>query len=190
VAEDVPGKIPYAAYLTAEEHREIKHEYLDGIEREMAGGTIDHGRLASRFTALLGVALGDRPCQSYSSDVRVRIERANRSVYPDLSVACGRVEHASDDRHAIINPVAIVEILSDGTEAYDRGEKFRYYKWLPTLREYVLVSHREPLVEVFRREGDKWSVTEHGPGTSIVLASLDVRLSVDDLYRDPLAGTT
>ncbi len=153
----------------------------------MAGGALDHAALALRIGGLIDAALGDRPCRAFSSDARVRIEAANRSVYPDVTVVCGKVQPASDDRHAITNPTLIVEVLADASEAYDRGEKFRYDKRLPSLVEYVLVSQREPLVEICRREGQAWTVTEHGPGSAVRLASLDVSFSVDALYRNPAA---
>jgi Uma2 family endonuclease len=188
VAEAVPGKIPYAAYLAAEVHRETKHEYLDGVERAMAGGTPDHGALAAQLIGQLVGALAERPCRVFSSDVRVRIERANRSVYPDASVVCGKLQNASDDANAIVNPVLIVEVISDSSEAYDRGEKFRYYKLLASLVEYVLVSQREPLVEVFRRDGESWRVTEYPAGTVVRLDSVGAAVSVDALYRNPLTA--
>src|SRR5687768_1727172 len=154
----------------------------------MAGGTIDHGALAAQVTGQLVSGLTGRPCRVFSSDVRVRIAQANRSVYPDVMVVCGQLQRAADDPHAVVNPTAIVEVLSDSSEAYDRGEKFRYYKWLPSLLEYVLISQREPLVEVFRRDGQSWIVTEYPAGSTVRLASLDVTLEVDALYRDPLAS--
>ena len=184
----VPSRVAYAEYLVAERARDVKHEYLDGIERAMAGGTIEHGRLASRFDRLLGAALGNRACEVFSSDVRVRVQAANRSFYPDLSVVCGRIERAADDPDAIVNPVVIVEVLSERTEGYDRGEKFRHYRRVASLRKYVLVAQDSALVEVWRREGDTWRVIEHGAAGEIELVSLDAAVSVDELYRDPLAG--
>lgn len=186
VAEVVAPKISYSAYRAAEAARETKHEYLDGIERAMAGGTIAHGALAARVIGLFDRALAGRGCRVFSSDVRIRIEASNRSVYPDASIVCGKVEAAADDEDAIVNPVAIVEVLSESSEAYDRGEKLRHYKRLPSLREYLLVSQHEPLVELFRRDGDQWVVTEHGPGDRVHLRSLDVTLPVDDIFRDTL----
>lgn len=154
----------------------------------MAGGTIEHGRLASRCDHLLRLALGDRACEVFSSDTNVRIEASNRTTYADLLVVCGRLERSPMDPEAVVNPTVIVEVLSSSTEAYDRGEKFRHYRRLASLREYVLVSQHEPLVEVWRRDGDAWRFAEHGPGTSVELASLEAVVSVDALYANPLAA--
>jgi Uma2 family endonuclease len=121
--------------------------------------------------------------------VRVRIQATDRTTYPDLSVVCGKLSTAApEDPHAITNPIVLVEVLSKDTEADDRGEKFAHYRRLPSLREYVLINQGKPRIEVFRREGDHWSLYEWGAGEVVQLASLDCRISVDGVYRDPLAS--
>jgi Uma2 family endonuclease len=175
----------YAEYLAAEEKSEVKHEYLRGEVFAMVGGTPEHGRLASNLIHELGKALGRRPCVVYSSNVRVRILATDLSTYPDATVVCGKLEPAPDDRNAIANPTLIVEVLSDSTEAQDRGEKFAHYRRLPSLREYLLVSQHSIRLEVYRRQGDFWVLAEAGPGQRLRLDSLDVALSVDDVYFDP-----
>src|SRR5687767_10346827 len=139
-----PAKLTYAEYLLLERREDAKHEYLDGVVRAMAGGTPEHGRLAMQLGHRVRTARGDLPCVVLSSDVRVRIEATSRSTYPDLSIVCGRLERSTVDEDAIVNPVVIVEVLSDRTEAYDRGEKFRHYRRIESLREYVLVSQSTP----------------------------------------------
>jgi Uma2 family endonuclease len=99
-----------------------------------------------------------------------------------------RVEHAPDDADAVTNPVVIIEVLSPTTEGYDRGEKARNYRLLPSLREYVLVSQHEPLVEVWEPDGRSWRTREYVAGETIQLRSLGIELAVDELYRDPLAA--
>jgi Uma2 family endonuclease len=102
---------------------------------------------------------------------------------------CSKLEVAPDDPHAAVNPVVLVEVLSDSSEAYDRGEKFAHYRRIPSLREYVIVSQREPRIEVHRRnEAGRWELYEAGAGETIELASIECRLSVDEIYRDPLAA--
>src|SRR5690606_27317389 len=105
----------YADYLALEEASEIKHEYIDGVVRPlagdpvaMAGGTIEHGRLAMRLVRLLAVVLDGRPCEAFSADVKVRIEASNRTTYPDLSIVCGPLERSPVDAEAITNPIIIV----------------------------------------------------------------------------------
>ena len=178
----------YAEYLALERERGVKHEFIDGVVRAMGGGSIEHARLAARFARLLGVQLEGRPCEVFSSDGKVRIEASNRAVYPDLSVVCGEIQRSPVDPEALVNPVVIVEVLSETSEAYDRGEKFRHYRRLSSLREYVLVSQTDRFVEVWRREEDSisWTPVEHGAGDAIELASLRVRVPLDMLYDSAL----
>jgi Uma2 family endonuclease len=180
------AKLSYDDYLALERDSDQKHEYLDGFARAMAGGTIERARLTSRFDRMLGSALDGRPCSTFSADAKIRIEASNRTTYADVSVVCGKLERSSVDGEAIANPVVIVEVLSPSTEAYDRGEKFRHYRRLPSLREYVLISQERALVEVWRREGDAWRPIDHGPGEVVRLDSIDVTVAVDELYANPL----
>jgi Uma2 family endonuclease len=184
-----PKKMTYAEYLTFEEASVEKHELLNGEVFAMAGGTLEHAALAVAFSAALVKALGDRPCRVFSSDLRVRIHATGLTTYPDLSVACGKAEVDAEDSHALVSPVLIVEVLSDSSEAYDRGEKAAHYRHIPSLKEYALVSQHGPRIEVFRRnEAGRWELYEYERGSSCELASVGVSLSVDDVYRDPLAG--
>jgi Uma2 family endonuclease len=178
----------YAEYLDLERASEVKHEYLRGEVFAMAGGTPEHSRLAANVIRELGSALRDRPCIVFTSDARIRIVATDRATYPDVSVVCDRIEPAADDPDAITNPVVIVEVLSDATEADDRGEKFAHYRRLPSLREYVLVSQRAARIEVYRRQPDqRWMLGEAGAGQTVALESLGVAVAVDEVYRDPLA---
>ena len=178
----------YADYLAFERTAETKHEYVAGMILAMAGGSPEHARLAGSLARLLGNALEGRSCAVFSSDLRVRIAETDRSTYPDLTVVCGRRETSPDDPDAIVNPTILVEVLSDSTEADDRGEKFAHYRRLVSLQEYVLVAQKAQRIEVYRRDGERWVLTEHGPGTMVELPSIDARIPVDEIYRDPLAG--
>jgi len=181
------SRLTYAQYLELERSSETKHEYLRGEVFAMAGGTPEHSRLAANVIGELRAALRGRPCAVFTSDARVRIEETDRATYPDVTVVCGRLESAADDPDAITNPVVIVEILSDATEADDRGEKFAHYRRLASLREYVPVSQRARRLEVYRRRDERWLLDEAGLGQTLRLESVDVALSVDEVYRDPLA---
>jgi Uma2 family endonuclease len=181
--------LTYAQYLALEESSEIKHEYVAGHVVAMSGGTLEHARLAMSLGRLLGNALEGRPCVVLSSDARVRVSETNLGAYPDLTVACGKLETASEDKHAVVNPTVIVEVLSESSEAYDRGVKFAHYRRLASLREYVLVSQTEPRIEVFRREANgTWTFFDVTAGQTLTLTSVDARIAVDDVYRDPLAA--
>ncbi len=179
----------YAEYLAFEEQSDDKHEFLDGELFAMSGGTPDHGALAVAISAALSGALRGRPCRVHSSDVRVRVQATGLAAYPDVSVVCGKLETDAEDPHAITNPVLLVEVLSDSTEARDRGEKAAHYRHLPSLREYVLVSQRQRRVEVYRRnEARRWELFEYGEGETAELASVACSFAVDEVYRDPLGG--
>ncbi|MDQ3034894.1 MAG: Uma2 family endonuclease [Myxococcota bacterium] len=194
------SRVSYDEYLRLQGETDARLEYVDGTVRPlpdwipdalgMAGGTPEHSQLATAFATLVRQALGTRPCVVYGSDLRLRLESARRTTYADVAVVCGSREVSREDRNALVNPTVLVEVLSESSERYDRGEKWRLYRQcLESLREYVLVSQREPLVEVFRRdESGGWSFREHGPGGRVVLASIGVEIDVDELFRDPLAA--
>jgi Uma2 family endonuclease len=176
-----------AEYVLAEAHAEMRHEYLRGQVFAMAGGSLEHAALASALARDVGSALLGKPCRVFSADARVRIEATDMTTYPDLSVVRGQLLLAPSDERALLNPVVLFEVLSDSTEAYDRGAKASHYRHIPSLREYVLVSQNEPRIEVQRRNGaGHWEIHEYGPGQSAQLESLAVALAVDSLYRDPL----
>jgi Uma2 family endonuclease len=182
----------YSEYLALEASSRAKHEYVNGEVFAMAGGTIEHGALTVAVGAALSNALRERPCRVLSSDVRVRVKATGIATYPDVSVVCAKVEVDSDDEHGVLNPSLIVEVLSDSSEAYDRGAKAAHYRRIPSLREYVLVSQREPLIEVYRRnERGNWElVAEARQGEQAELTSCGepISLDVDAIYRDPLAS--
>jgi Uma2 family endonuclease len=183
----------YAAYLAAEEISDVKHEYLRGEVFAMTGGTPTHARLAAAVIGELRNALAelaDHPCEVFTSDLRVRIDATDLSTYPDVTVVCSDFQNSDIDRNAAINPVLIVEVLSESTEAYDRGEKFAHYRRLPSLREYLLVSSAEPRLESYARNAaGEWVLHEAGPGESLALRSLEaVHLQTDVIYRNRLAG--
>jgi Uma2 family endonuclease len=179
----------FAEYLVQEKASQTKHEFLDCEIFDMAGGTIEHARLASKVDGELRVQLRGRRCEAFSSDLRVRVLATGLGTYPDLSIVSGRIETDPADRNTIVNPVVLVEVLSDGTEAYDRGEKFAHYRRIPSLREYVMVSQHEPRIEVFRRNEDgSWTLYEAVGGETAKLLSIDCQLAVDEVYRNALEG--
>ncbi len=175
----------YAEYLALEEESPSRHEYLDGEIYALAGGSPDHAALAAAIISILGGALPPG-CRVFSSDLRLRIPATGLSTYPDAAVVCGPTQRAADDRLAVVNPVLIVEVTSPSTEEYDRGEKLRHYKNLPVLREVLIVSHREPRLTLHRRRGEEWIEEAAGPGQSLTLDGVAVRIAVDDVYRGGL----
>ena len=182
------ARMTYAEYLVAEAASELRHEFLDGEVWAMAGGTAEHGRLSAAVIRELGAALRGKPCSIFTSDVRIRVLATGLSSYPDVTVVCGSLETAPEDEDAITNPVVLVEVLSDSTEAYDRGAKAAHYRQIPSLREYVFVSQDEQRIEVFRRvEAGRWEFLEARPGGSVELVSIGARLDASAVYANPLA---
>lgn len=183
-----PGaRMTYAEYVAAEYASDVRHEFLNGEVWAMAGGTPEHAALAAAIILALGIAVRGKPCRVYTSDLRVRVLETGLSTYADVTVVCGAAETASDDPDALINPILLVEVLSDSTEAYDRGAKAAHYRRIPSLQAYVLVSQAEPLIEVYRRTTDaRWELMEARSGERIDLASLGAYLDVDAIYANPL----
>jgi Uma2 family endonuclease len=136
-------------------------------------------------TAELFTALRPKACTVYGCGLRIRIDATNRSTYADAVVVCGSPRTSAIDPDAVVNPTIIVEIFSPSTEASDRGDKFRHYQHLDSLREYVLVSEREPHIEVFRRDGDEWVLRTATAGQVVELPSHGARIAVDAIYADP-----
>lgn len=183
--EDVSReRMSYPEYLAFEERAEYKHEYLRGEVVAMSGGTPEHARLVGRLVSLLDRAVEGKACRAFSSELRVRIDELDYSCYPDASVVCGELGLSPADRNAVTNPLLVVEVLSDSTEAYDRGEKAARYRRIASLREYLLVAQAEPRLELFRRTGGgQWAFFEAGPGEHLGLESIGAMLASDDVYR-------
>lgn len=184
------GFFSFDEYLLLEEDSRTKHEFLDGQVWAMAGGSPEHAAIAMNIGTLLGNALRGKPCRTYSSDLRVRVEETGLGTYPDLAVICGQVELDPHDprRQTAVNPKVLVEVLSPSTEDYDRGEKLGHYKRIPSLAEVMLVAHDRREVEIVRRESDGTWSREIAAGDGVAyLRSLDCRLPVSDIYFNPLA---
>jgi Uma2 family endonuclease len=179
--------VTYAEYLALEVGAEVKHEFVNGEVFAMAGGTPEHGALSSALSRVIGSALSGKPCRTFSSDVRVRVESTGGSFYPDLSVVCGKLLTGKEDPDAITNPLVLVEVLSSTTEAYDRGAKAGHYRRLSSLKEYVLVSQSERRIEVQRlNERGTWELHFFAAGEQLELTSLGVSFPLDDVYANPL----
>jgi Uma2 family endonuclease len=175
----------YAEYLALEEESQIRHEYLDGEIYAMAGGTPDHAALAAAVLKIIGSQL-PRGGRAFTSDLRVRVSSTGLTTYPDGTVVCGGTQRAAEDAIAVTNPLVLVEVTSNSTEEYDRGEKLRHYQSIATVREIVIVSHREPRISVYRRDEHGWTTSEAGAGEVVPLESVGGGLRVDDVYREGL----
>jgi Uma2 family endonuclease len=170
-------------YLALEASSNVKHEFLEGQIYGMAGGTPEHAALKAAVTGLLFAQIRGSRCRAHDSDLRVRVLATGLATYPDVTVICGPSERDPSDENAVTNPTLLVEVLSRSTEDYDRGDKFEHYKRIPTLQQYVLISHREREVEVWSRtpENDWTRVVAQAHG-HVALASIGAELGIDDLY--------
>ena len=173
----------YADYLALEDASNTKHEFLDGEIYGMADGTPEHAALSVAVSSALLAQVRGGPCRIFSSDLRVRVLTTGLATYPDVTVVCGELERDPESPTTVVNPRAVVEVLSDGTEAYDRGQKLDHYRQIPSLAAVVLVSHRTPTIEVWERGPDSaWRRREFGPGQAADIQALPARLLVDEVY--------
>ena len=172
-------------YLGLEEGAEVKSEYFDGEIFAMAGGSPEHNLIAGNVFGELWSQLGQSPCRVYPSDQRVKIQDTGLYTYPDVTVVCEEPEYEEARPRSLLNPTLIVEVLSETTEAYDRGDKFDHYQTLTSLREYVLVASDRRRIERFTRaEGsEEWAYgeTSDAAGT-LSLVSIGCVLSLALVY--------
>lgn len=161
---------------------DTRYEFIDGHAYMMSGGTLNHSAISVNILSLLQGLLRGSSCRVYNSDARVHISKT-RYFYPDASVSCDERDLGSGDMLQF--PRLIVEVLSPGTEEYDRADKFIFYRACPTLQEYVLVDTSSPFVEVFQRESEHiWMLDLFSSGDTVELVSLGVRFPVDALYEN------
>ncbi|MEO7593885.1 MAG: Uma2 family endonuclease [Byssovorax sp.] len=170
-------------YLAFERAAEERHEYADGEILAIPAGTFEHSLIASNINRELSTLLLERPCSSHGSDMRIHIPTTKRYLYADALVVCGQPIFTGDKRDNLTNPVVIIEVLSDSTESYDRGDKFEQYEMIPSLRDYVLVSQKKVRIEHFLRQEDTtWQRRIAGAGERVTLASIGCELEVDRAY--------
>ena len=183
VAERLPYVTP-EEYLAREHEAEHKSEYVDGVIYAMARGSPGHDRIAMNVGSEFRAHLKGRPCEAFSSNMRVRVNDQGLYTYPDVTVACGDARF--DDVHGdtLLNPTVIVEILSPSTEAWDRGGKAERYRQLESLREYLLITQDRPHVERYARsEAGSWTLREvSGLDGSIRIESIALDLALAEVY--------
>ncbi|MBD2179613.1 Uma2 family endonuclease [Planktothrix sp. FACHB-1355] len=174
-------------YLAGEEISPIKHEYIDGKIYAMAGANDAHVTISLNLGSLLRNHVRGTGCRVYMVDMKAFIETANIFYYPDVMVTCDERDRAFPNHKKY--PCLIVEVLSQKTEAFDRGDKFADYQQLETLQEYVLISQKRQRVECFRRNAEGfWVLQTYNQGSEIHLASIDFHISIDALYEDVTFG--
>lgn len=175
----------YAEYVALERQSPTKHEFLEGEIYAMAGGSEEHSALAAEVLRALGNGVGDRPCRVHTADLRIYVEAAGLATFPDGSVVCGPLEqHPPSPIATALNPAVLVEVTSDSSEEYDLGGKLEFYRTIPSLSDYVIVSHRERRITVHSRDGNgAWTSRVAIAGGRVTVSHLGVELVVDDVYR-------
>ncbi len=170
-------------YLAQELTSRDKHEYWHGETYMMAGTTRRHNRIVINMTKAFDNRFGGRPCDVFTTDIRLRIEKDNAYTYPDVMVVCGKTELDPRQQDTVMNPKIIVEVLSASTQEYDRNEKFKMYRNIPSLEHYVMVEQAQPYIESYRREGRFWVLeTLEGMDAALKLRALNLEIPLAEIY--------
>jgi Uma2 family endonuclease len=171
-------------YLAQERLAEHKSEYFQGEVFAMSGASPRHVWIASNLNGNLWQYLKGKPCRVSAGDLRLRVTPAGLYTYPDLMVVCGEPQYAEDQMDTLLNPVLIVEVLSESTRDYDRGRKFQHYRKLPSLIEYLMIEQDEPHVEHWTRQRENhWDFVEFdGLTQSLHLTSIGCTLPLTEVY--------
>ena len=171
-------------YLEWEKAADRKHEFFKGEIFAMSGASPRHNKIFSNLFIALGISLQGKPCQPYGSDMRIHIPENTLYTYPDISIFCSELISSDVDEDTVILPTVIIEILSKSTKNYDRGEKFKLYRDIPSLKEYHLVDSESVLVEAFRINlSGKWELEETKSADGIFsIPAIDIKIPLKDIY--------
>jgi Uma2 family endonuclease len=170
-------------YLEQERKAETKSEYHGGIVVAMAGASWEHNLITGNLERRLGNQLEDTSCVVVSKDQRVRVPECNRYYYPDVVVVCNPPEFEDAEVDTLLNPTLIIEVLSESTEAKDRGEKLICYQTVESLNAYVLVNQAQPLIEIYRRQENGWLYSVvRGLESTLSLETIGCELRLADVY--------
>lgn len=172
-------------YLDQERRAEFRSEYYRGEVFAMAGASFEHTLIKDNLARKTGNQLEDGPCRVLTSDIRVKVNATGLYTYPDIVVVCEPPQFEDTHVDTLLNPSILIEVLSDSTEKYDRGDKFRQFRQIPSLREYVLVSQNCALVERYvRQSNDDWLLTTFDELSGVFeFASVAVRIALSEVYR-------
>jgi len=176
--------ISHKDYLEMEEQTEYKSEYYHGEIFAMTGASVSHNIITSNVITSLNIALRDSDCFVFPGDMKIQIDPARHYAYPDVSVVCGEIEFAENRNDIIANPVVIIEVLSESTRDYDRGSKFKAYRNIGTLRDYILIDQYACHIEhFFKNKSGKWESEEFDNLSDVfALRSVDAKLSLEAVY--------
>ncbi|MCE7040542.1 Uma2 family endonuclease [Dyadobacter sp. CY312] len=172
-------------YLEMEREADYKSEYYQGEIFAMAGAGFNHNRITENLSVEVGTFLKGKSCRGYSSDLRIHIPANGLFTYPDFLIICGKNEFLNDKKDTVLNPTVILEVLSSSTARYDKGEKFHFYRSIPSLKEYAIVDSLSIGAEVWRKnEEGVWFLASvaYDIGGSIEIGSVGLELTLADIY--------
>ena len=172
-------------YIEFDKNSEERWEYFDGMVVTISGGTLTHNRIARNLTTSLTNKLAGRECEVLPADMRIKVPKAPPYRYADVVVVCGEpVIESIQGLDALVNPRLIVEILSESTEAYDRGKKFHSYQSIDSFEEYLLVAQDRPYVTHYVRQADgNWLRTDiEGLESEITLVTIPCKITLSEIY--------
>lgn len=172
-------------WLDAERARaDGRTEYVAGEIFAMAGGSEEHNLIVANVVGELRGQLKGKPCRVYPSDMKVRIAAADVGAYPDVMVICGERQFYDDRRDVVTNPHLLVEVVSDSTEGYDRGQKFAHYRQLDSLQAYLLIAQDRVALDLYLRQNDgTWNLQSFDElAAAMVLPTIEARLALAEVY--------
>jgi len=177
-------RLTAAEYLEIERHAETKSEFFGGEMFAMAGGSVAHNQITTNLNRALGNRLAGKHGLAFFSDLRLHVEASGLYTYPDMMVICGPPQLADQRRDTVLNPTLIGEVLSESTQHYDRGAKFGFYRQVPSLREFLLISQWEPKIEQYHLESDNnWRLRDVvGLGDQLALNSVSIIIPLAEIY--------
>lgn len=180
-----PVKMTPQEFLAFERASDEKHEYRDGEIVAMSGAKRNHNKIVANLSGLLWQHFRNKSCEFYSNEMRVFVPKTRLYTYPDVVAICDEPEFQDSVPDTLLNPLLLIEVLSDSTELYDRGGKSQNYRSIDSLQEYVLVSQNEPRVEKYEKHGDGfWLLSEAiGLEAEIVFPSIDLTVSLREVYE-------
>jgi len=172
-------------YLEMEKASDVKHEFSRGEIFAMGKAGARHNIIFKNIFGQLDIGLQNNPCQPYGSNMRIHIPENTSFTYPDISVICGDITPSQEDEDSAILPVVLIEILSPSTKNYDRGGKFKLYRDIRSLIEYILVDSESVSIEVFRLNArNHWELEEYKtPGDALIIRAVDVSIYLRDIYK-------
>ena len=178
-------KISIDEYLEMENASSEKHEYYQGEIFAISGAKVPHNIIATNLVVALTIKLKGKSCRPFNSDQRIHVEANTLFTYPDISIICGDIITRNNDDYNVLNPTVLIEVLSRSTKNYDRGKKFKLYRDIPTLREYVLVDSESIHIEIFRLNANNhWELEEYNKGSrTILIQAINTPLSIEEIYE-------